>query len=394
MATRFGPEFLWGASTSAHQTEGNNTNSTWWALEHSGSKMIEEPSGDACDSYRRWPEDMDLLAGAGFTDYRFSIEWARIEPAPGEFSRAALDHYRRMIDGARDRGLRPLVTLHHFTTPIWFELAGGWTGPNAIGWFLRYVEAAAEILVDRVGHVCTINEPNVVAMFAALRANNGAQHSDLQAATPDARVTGALIEAHRKASAALRAHTGIQVGWSIAWLNAYAQPGAEDVLDEFMGSRQRVFVEASDGDDWIGVQTYTRTRIGRHGGGPVPLEPPAGAERTLTGWEYYPPALGEAVRSMSRESREMPIIVTENGIATADDSRRIDFTTRALASLRAAMDDGVDVRGYFHWSLLDNYEWGSYKPTFGLVAVDRETFIRTPKPSLFWLGSQNPARRS
>ena len=380
------PRFLWGASTAAHQIEGGNVNSDWWRLEHSGRPLIKEPSGDACDSYHRWPEDMDLLAGAGFTDYRFSVEWARIEPAPGEFSRAQLDHYRRMVDGAHERGLRPMVTLHHFTNPVWFAAAGGWRAANAVERFVRYVEALAPVLADGVDHVCVVNEPNVVALMAAIVDNPAG--GQLRDATPDPEVTNALILAHHKAGAMVRETHSIQTGWSVALVAVVAEEGAEDAAAEYVRAREGVFLEAARADDWVGVQAYTRHRVASVDGRAVVKDPAPDVERTLTGWEYYPPALGDTVRDVAATLPGIPIIVTENGIATADDQRRIDYTAGALQSLRGAIDDGAEVRGYFHWSLLDNYEWGSYRPTFGLVAVDRATFTREPKPSLHWLGAQ------
>lgn len=154
--------FLWGAATAAHQIEGNNVNSDWWHREH-------QPHGDACDSFHRWPEAMDLLAELGFTDYRFSIEWARIEPAPGRFSKAEIAYYRRMVDGALERGLRPMVTLHPFTVPQWFAERGSWTAESAIDLLERYVQATAPIIATGVRHVCTINEPNMIALAVAFR---------------------------------------------------------------------------------------------------------------------------------------------------------------------------------------------------------------------------------
>jgi beta-glucosidase len=388
----FPPGFLWGAATSAHQTEGNNTNSDWWALEHSEHPHIREPSGDAMDSYHRWGEDMDLLADSGCTDYRFSIEWPRIEPAPGEFSDAQIGHYRRMIDGALARGLRPLVTLHHFTHPRWFADGGGWAAEGSVERFVRYVDAVAPILVDGVEHVCTINEPHVVALLAALR-GGPLSVAEFGRVEPDPAATRALVESHHRAAELLHTRQDrLRVGWSIACLNVYPDDGAGDAAAAYERSRQTVFVEAARDDDWVGVQAYTRTRVGVVDGRPVALPPPPEAERTINGWEWYPAALGDAVRSVAARVGAVPIIVTENGVATADDARRIDYTTGALSSLHAAMDDGADVRGYFHWSLLDNYEWGSYEPTFGLVSVDRKTFVRTPKPSLAWLGALAPGR--
>ena len=149
-----------------------------------------------------------------------------------------------------------------------------------------------------------------------------------------------------------------------------------------------VFVRAADGDDWIGVQAYTRVFVGPDGQLPVPED----AQKTLTGWEYYPPALGESIRTVARLVPGTPIIVTENGIAESDDTRRIAYTSGALKGLRDALADGIDIRGYYHWSALDNYEWGSFVPTFGLIAVDRKTFVRTPKPSAAWLGAAGTSR--
>ncbi|GAA1536431.1 GH1 family beta-glucosidase [Actinomadura kijaniata] len=385
---RLPADFLWGASTAAHQIEGGNTNSDWWALEHGdlGSSHIKEPSGDACDSYHRWREDMDLLAGLGFTDYRFSVEWARVEPAPGEFSAAAIAHYRRMVEGALERGLRPMVTLHHFTCPRWFAARGGWAADDSAELFARYVRAAAPVFQDGVAHVCTINEPNIVAVMAATRSllEGGGAIPAVGMPLPDAAVTEALARAHRAATAAVKETAPhVRTGWSVANQVYQALPGAEDVAAALRHPHEDVFLEAARRDDWIGVQSYTRNLIGPDG----PLPVPEDAERTLTGWEYYPEALGHALRHTAATVPGVPLIVTENGIATDDDARRVAYTTGALAALRSAMEDGVDVRGYFHWSALDNYEWGSYAPTFGLIAVDRRTFARTPKPSAAWLGA-------
>ncbi|WP_330289244.1 glycoside hydrolase family 1 protein [Streptomyces sp. NBC_00576] len=380
--------FLWGASTAAHQIEGNNVNSDWWQLEHSGDGRIAEPSLDAADSYHRWPEDMDLLAQLGFTDYRFSIEWARIEPAPGHFSRAELAHYRRMVDGALERGLRPMVTLHHFTLPRWFADRGGWTAEGAIDLWERYVRATAPVIGTDVRHVCTINEPNMIAVADAIRKLGAAAGETPTAGTPlpDKATTDALIQAHHRATAVIRSFSAsgdIRVGWSIANQVYQPLPGAEAATAAYSHPREDVFIEAARDDDWIGVQSYTRTRIDPDGH-PVPA--PAEAERTLTGWEFYPQALGHALRHTARIVGAVPLIVTENGIATSDDTRRIAYTTGALQEVTAALEDGLDVHGYLHWSALDNYEWGSYKPTFGLIEINPDTFERTPRPSAVWLG--------
>ncbi|MBA2808861.1 MULTISPECIES: glycoside hydrolase family 1 protein [Streptomyces] len=382
--------FLWGASTAAHQIEGNNVNSDWWRKEHDPAAKIAEPSLDACDSYHRWEQDMDLLARLGFTDYRFSVEWARIEPAPGAFSRAEIAHYRRMVEGALARGLRPMVTLHHFTVPQWFEDRGGWTADGAVELFARYVENCAPIIADGVRHVCTINEPNMIAVMAGLakRGEQGFPPAGLP--FPDEETTDAVIAAHHAAVKAVRAaHPDIQVGWTIANQVYQALPGAEEATAAYRRPREDVFIEAARGDDFIGVQSYTRTKIGPDG----PIPAPQDAERTLTQWEYYPAAVGHALRHTADIiGPDMPLIVTENGIATGDDSRRVDYYTGALAAVAAAIEDGLDVRGYLAWSALDNYEWGSFAATFGLIAVDRVTFERTPRPSAVWLGGLGRTR--
>lgn len=385
----FPPGFLVGASTAAHQIEGGNVNSTWWGFEHAPGSPVAEPSGDAADSYHRWEDDLDVVASLGLSAYRFSVEWARIEPEPGLVSRAALQHYRRIVEGLWDRGVEPVVTLHHFTEPRWFGRAGGWGGhEDAVARFATYVEALRPVL-DGVRWVVTVNEPNMVAVMSAVRRmlkGETVPTDDLgPLPLPDADVTRALTDAHRAAVDVLhRDHDGMRVGWSVANQPSHARPGGEEKARRYEDTRSDAYLRASAGDDFVGVQVYTRTVFGPDGAVDVAPE----EERTLTGWEVYPAALGEAVRR-TRElvGEDVPILVTENGIATADDDQRIAYTTEALEGLRAAMDDGADVRGYLHWSLLDNYEWGSFTPTFGLVAWDPATFDRHPKPSAHWLGT-------
>jgi len=375
----FPQNFLWGASTAAHQIEGNNTNSDWWAREHGrlpGGRPVEQPSGDAADSYHRYRNDMRLLKEAGLDTYRFSIEWARIEPEPGFVSLAMLDFYKRMVDTARDLGLTPMVTLHHFTNPVWFARDTGWSDPRAVDLFARFVQHALPVLRD-VDLVCTINEPN---MLATIMAPANDDWSGIGVPPGDGVITEHLISAHQLAVAIVRGE-GKQAGWSVATQAFIPEPGYEEAADDWSRSREDVFLDAASGDDWVGIQAYTRTRIGE--GGALPA--PEGSEKTLTGWEYYPGALEYGIRR-SWDRNQTPIYVTENGIATQDDARRIDYTTGALEGVSRAIDDGIDVRGYLHWSLLDNYEWGSFEPTFGLIGWDPVTFERTPRPSLAWLG--------
>lgn len=372
--------FIWGAATAPHQVEGNNTASDWWAREHSPRTDVIEPSGDAADSYHRYREDIRLLAESGLRVYRFGIEWARIEPADGCFSRAQLLHYRSMIETCREFGVEPMVTLYHFTMPLWFAAQGGWRRDDALAKFERYVRYVLPILHD-VRWICTINEPNMVALT-----QGGTEGTDFIAASlpaPDPVISQALVGAHRMSYDIVKgAIPQAQVGWTIACQAFHAAPGCEREKEAYQYPREDFFTEAGRGDDFIGVQAYLRTIIGKNG--PVPFGDDV--ERTLTGWEYFPAALGIAVRHTWDVGGHTPIIVTENGIATADDRRRIDYTFDALGGLHEAMADGIDVRGYIHWSLLDNYEWGSFRPTFGLIGWDRNTFARSARPSLHWLG--------
>lgn len=381
ISLQFPKEFRWGAATAAHQIEGNNINNDWWVREHTVGSGIAEPSGDACDSYHRYREDMALLADAGLDTYRFSLEWSRIEPEPGLVSLAEIDHYRRMVQACGEFGLTPMVTLLHFTVPRWMADRGGWRHPDAVDLFGRFTEIALPIVAEGVEWVCTINEPNIMSMMY------GSWETDLVAGSlpaPDQQVSEVLTKAHTRSREVLRSVPGIRSGWSVATQAFHAMPGYERQTSDYAHPREDFFLEAARGDDWVGVQAYTRTFIGAEG--PQPIAD--GAETTLTGWEYFPPALGLGVRNAWELTGGVPVFVTENGIATQDDDRRIDYTMGALAGLHKAMRDGVEVLGYLHWSALDNYEWGSYRPTFGLISVDRETFVRTPKPSLTWLGQR------
>ena len=391
--------FLWGAATSAYQTEGGNTGANWWYLETMPNSPFKDRSGQAVDSYHRYREDMRLLAEAGLDSYRFSIEWSRIEPRPGEFARTELDHYRSMIDTAFEFGLTPVVTLHHFTNPMWFFRGGGWAAPDAVDVFARYVTTVAPIVAD-VPWVCTINEPNVIALLAEMPARAAAAEQSagaldsrpiagLALPTPSDAVTVTLIRAHRRASDILHAATDAKVGWTVSGQGFEAEPGCEEVFAAVKWAWEDRYLEVARHDDFVGVQSYTTRRIGPSG----PMGYTEGEKQTMAGWPYRPDALGLSIRNAWKGAAGTPILVTENGIATADDRLRIAYATGALREVEAAVRDGIDVRGYLHWSALDNYEWGEWGPTFGLIAVDRESFERSPRPSLAWLGRCARAQR-
>ncbi|MGY1846723.1 glycoside hydrolase family 1 protein [Blastococcus sp. SYSU DS1021] len=382
MTGPFPDGFLWGAATAAHQVEGGNVNNDHWELEHAEHSPFAEPSGDACDSWHRWPEDLDVVAGAGLNTYRFSLEWSRIEPAEGEFSRANLDHYRRILDGCRDRGLTPIVTLVHFTMPRWLLHDGGWTGARTGDRIARFTEYVAPALRD-AGYVATLNEPNLMAAQPVMGAMARRGEPIKGLPRPDQGVAEALLELHRRSMEVLRGAGSPPAGMTLVGREHIAEDGGEERMQEDRAAFEDQFFAAAADDDWLGLQIYTCARFGPDG-----LIAPAPELQTLAhGMERRPQALGAAVRRAAEVLPDTPLLVTENGIATADDDDRIAFTDEALRSLAAAIADGADVRGYVHWSLLDNFEWMlGYRPTFGLVAVDRETFARSPKPSLAWLG--------
>lgn len=388
MTITFPQGFLWGTATAAHQVEGGNWNSDWWEFEHRPGTPCVEPSGDACDSFWRYPEDIRLVRDLGFGSYRFSIEWARIEPEEGEFSRAALEHYRRMLACCREHDVLPVVTFHHFTTPRWLAARGGWEDPGIVDAFARFCERAVAHLGDLVGIGCTINEPNVVSICGYLIGIFPPGRNDLAAY---ARVNELLIAAHRRAYEVLKAGPGdFPVGQTVAMGDWWAPEGAEEKLAEVRQMHEGQFLEASRGDDFVGVQAYSRTRLGADG---MPLGAEEGVEVLDMGYEHWPDALEVSIR-YAAEVAQVPIIVTENGIGTTHDDQRVRYTTDALRGLARCLDDGIDVRGYFYWSLMDNFEWAlGYQPQFGLVGVDRESYERRPKPSAAWLGAIARANR-
>jgi len=372
--------FLWGTATAAHQVEGGNWNNDWWAWEHTPGTPCEEPSGDACDHWFRYHEDLDVLRELNFGAYRFSLEWSRIEPEEGEFSNAALDHYARVIAACRDRELLPVVTFHHFTTPRWAAADGGWANPAIVDRFTRFMEVAGTRLGDEIGLACTINEPNIVTLMGYVMGvfPPGGTH-DLNGYQ---RATDSFIAAHRRAVDVLRAAPGeFPVGITLAMADWAAEPGFEHRIEEFRAAHEDVYLHATSGDDFVGVQAYSRTRVGETG----VLGPEPGVKVLPMGYEYWPNAAAAAVRH-AHAVTGLPIYITENGIGTDTDGERVRYVRDSLLAVAQTIADGVDVRGFFHWSLLDNFEWAfGYRMRFGIVGVDRATQERTVKPSGRWL---------
>ena len=371
--------FIWGTATAAHQVEGGNWNNDWWAWEHAPGTPCAEPSGDACDHLHRYPGDLALLAALGFASYRFSVEWSRVEPEAGEFSTAALGHYDRMVDECLGLGMEPVVTLHHFTNPRWVAGMGGWAEPDTAGRFGSFAGTVARRLGDRVSRFCTINEPNIVATIGYLAGIFPPGDQDPGRRDLAVRV---LAAGHRQAVAAVRSASPARVGLTLALPEWVAVDGGDEVLEAMRAPDEDPFFAATGGDDFIGVQTYTRNRVGPSG----LLGPEQGVPTTLMGYEFWPEALEAAIRR-AHTVTSLPVLVTENGIAAADDTQRIEYVRRALEGVLRCLADGVPVQGYTYWSAFDNFEWAlGYGPTFGLIAVDRATQERTVKPSARWLG--------
>ncbi len=377
----FPDRFLWGTATAAHQIEGGNVNNDWWAMEHDPTSPCVEASGDACDSFNRYPEDIALVADLGLGAYRFSLEWSRIEPAEGEFSTVALDHYRRMAATCHEHGIMPVVTFHHFTHPRWLADAGTWEALHAPDRFARFCEKVTGHLGDLIGMACTLNEPNVVATMGW---RHGLFPPRVRDRTRRDVVNAAMVSAHRKAVDAIRSGPGdFPIGMTVSMTDFQLQPGGEAWIERLRKPNEDVFLEATSGDDFIGVQTYTRMRVGADGA----LGAEDGVRTTQMGYEVWPESLAATIHRATEVTGGLPVYVTEKGIGTDDDPLRVEYVTRALAGVRTCIDDGIDVRGYFYWSLLDNFEWVlGYGPTFGLVAVDRGTFERSPKPSAAFFG--------
>jgi beta-glucosidase len=379
----FPPGFVWGTATAAHQVEGGNWNNDWWEWEHNPTSGCKEPSGDACDHFWRYPQDIALLQDLGFGAYRFSLEWSRIEPEEGEFSTNALDHYRRMLACCHENNLLPVLTFHHFTTPRWAAADGAWENPKIVDRFARFCEKSVEHFGDLIGMACTINEPNAAAMVGYVLGEFVPGKRDFEAFN---RVVQNQIGAHRKAFDVIKAGTtNVPTGITLSLQDFQAQPGGEQNMRNTRAIMEDQYLETLTGDDYVGAQMYTRMRFGPDT--PFPLGPEEGQRLTLMGYEFWPQALEGTVRHAA-EVTGIPVYVTENGISTNDDAERQEYVTGALESLQRCLDDGIDVRGYFYWSCLDNFEWNSgYEPTFGLIAVDRATQIRTVKPSARWLGA-------
>lgn len=427
-------DFLVGAATAAHQVEGNNIHSDYWAMEHMKYGNFNEPSLDAVDHYNRYEEDIKMVAEAGLNAYRFSIEWARIEPKQGVYDENEIEHYRKVLICCRENGVEPIVTMMHFTSPKWLIENGGWENEATVEAFKNYCQYVTEQLGDLMHYVCTINEANMGIQVAAISARYRAQmmakmqrmqqggaeeKKDLEgtaqvgmnfndmmanmqkqkeenveifgtdtlqtfvsARTPEGDML--VIRAHQAARAAMKAvKPELQIGLTLSLHDIQAQEGGEETAAKEWVDEFTHYVPYIKEDDFFGLQNYSRSLIGPNGILPVP----EGAEITQMDYEYYPEGLEHVIRRVYEEM-PMPIMVTENGIATADDTRRVAYIQTAMKGVENCIQDGIPVKGYMYWSMMDNFEWQKgFGMTFGLISVDRTTQTRTAKPSLTVLGN-------
>lgn len=372
------PPFLFGAATSSHQIEGGQTND-WTRWEALGN--AKDVSGRATDHWARWREDFDLLVELGLNSYRFSVEWSRIEPFPGQFNTPALAQYRAMLVRLRELGITPLLTLHHFTLPLWVSNQGGLLHPKAPEWFARYVTHVVHEVGDLVDLYITINEPLVMVVMGYLVAIWPPGHRSFRRA---ATLIDQLARVHQAAYTRIKElNPGAWAGLAhhvIAfepWTPSFLDRMTANVLHYLMN---RHFIDrVGEAQDFYGINYYTR-QYGHWSRGLSPI--PHRSEEVLSdlGWELYPEGLSHLISQLGLAKK--PILITENGIATRNDALRSRYLTDHLAVVSRLQEAKFDVRGYFHWSLLDNFEWAEgFAPRFGLVEVDYDTMDRRVRDS-------------
>ncbi len=396
----FPKDFFWGAATASHQVEGNNRNdwseweqvnaerlareseqSFWWnpnwkKFEAEATDPANYISGTACDHWNRYEEDFDILKDLGLNAYRLSIEWSRIEPEEGRFDEAALEHYQKMIQALHVRGIEPFVTLWHWTLPLWLAKEGGILAPGFQTYFVRYSEAVVKALGYDVRFWITLNEPDVVSGHGYLK---GVWPPMKKSLWLHHRAVTTLAATHNRAYQKIKAaFPDSQIGiakhniWFEAakntWWNRFLKSIADYWWNDWFFSRVR------EHQDFIGLNHYNHHRIDGW------FNKNENKIQTDFGWEYYPESLYYVLTELKKYDK--PIYITENGIADASDELRQKFIPAALSAVEKAIGEGVNIRSYFYWSLLDNFEWDKgYWLRFGLVAVDRTTQQRTVRES-------------
>jgi len=392
--TSFPDGFLWGTSSAAHQVEGDNRNNDWWEFEQQPGRIANGDSSEvACDHYHRYREDFSQLRELNQNAHRLSIEWSRIEPVEGEFDARQMRHYRDVLGELREQGIQPMLTLHHFTSPLWFTRRGGWRASGSPRAFLPFVRRVVDELGDLVSMWCTINEPSIYAVQGWL---NGefppGNHGDVVSVY---RVAGNLRRAHELAYEVIkRRWPASPVGLShhkFLFMPAtpkrrdrWAARAAQLVMDSWpvAPGRLRRIVEATS--DYIGIAHYhvqlTEFDPRRPQDQFIRRFNVPGVQVSDMGWSADPQWMRLVLNELKTLGK--PVYITENGLGTMDDDRRQRYLVDVLSNVQLAIHDGVDVRGYFHWTNMDNFEWGrGYQVHFGLIGVDRKTLERTIKPS-------------
>ena len=390
---KFPEGFLWGTASAAHQVEGDNRNNDWWEWEQTpGHIHGGDSSLVACDHYRRYREDFRLLRELHNNAHRLSVEWSRVEPRPGEFDARQVRHYRDVLAALRENGLEPMVTLHHFTSPTWFTRGGGWTASEAPRVFDRFVRHVVTELGELVDLWCTINEPNIYAFEGWLAGEfPPGRRGDLAGWY---RVLSNLSAGHELAYETLHeVQPQARVGLSYHDFPLLpATPHRRDRLAAWLGNagtrmwpshgRPRPIVDAAC--DWIGVAQYHGQLASFDVTRPleqfVRRENVPGRLVTEMGWSADPEWMHDLLVRVGGAGK--PIYITESGISTSDDRVRERYLVEVLRAVGRAIAEGADVRGYFHWTNLDNFEWArGYSQKFGLIGVDRATLEREVKPS-------------
>ena len=391
--TQFPQDFLWGAATSSHQVEGDNTKNDWWAWEKSSA--LKEVSGSACRHYQLYNQDFDLAKGLNHNAHRLSLEWSRIEPEEGKFSSAELEHYADVLLSLRQRNLKPIVTLHHFTNPLWLARLGGWQNPKCAGYYLRFVNKVVERFKEQAVYWVTINEPSVYIYYSYIIGAWPPQaKSVFKAMRVEQNLSLAHIQAYRLIHRIYKENKLKPPLVSLAQnLQAFV-PCSRNLKNRFsVYLRERLFnlrfiekLIRNKSLDFIGVNYYSRTlvEVKRWGFWNLLLDVCQDNHRPLKknslGWDIYPQGLYELLLKLKKHN--LPILILENGICTEDDGLRWDFIRLHLESLQRAIHAGVNIKGYIYWSLIDNYEWDKgFGPRFGLVEVDYSTYQRRVRES-------------
>jgi beta-glucosidase len=412
----FGPKFVFGTATASYQIEGGQTDgrgiSIWDTFAQTPGNVKGGHTGAvACDHYNRWPEDLDLLRDGGFDAYRFSFAWPRLMPeGTGQVNQAGVDFYDRLVDGMLERGIKPFATLYHWDLPSALQDKGGWMNRDIAGWLADYASLIAQKFGDRLHATATINEPWCVAFLSHYLGIHAPGYRDIRAAS---RAMHHVLFAHGTAVAALRAEGVKNIG--IVTNLQYSEPATDKPEDiaaaqQFDGTFNRWYLDGiykgkypadmvklfgphlpdnfeadmpvvSAPLDWAGINYYSRSLIEAGPGGfPQAIKPRE--ETNDLGWEIYPKGLTELLVRVSRDYTKVPLYVTENGMSETDDTRRVGYYDIHLQAVLDAQKAGADVRGYFAWSLIDNFEWAQgYTSRFGIVHVDYDTQVRTPKGS-------------